>query len=218
MNKAILRADAKALNTKIFASARKIALFKQLDDPELSALLTSDPLQAQVHMQMIMEIGPETLQEYLTKYRPHFSHIAGFRPSGWNYRPAGASKLISASTQPSTIPTTQILHGKAWRTRFGVENLQKQRGSTREVMLFGVPYSEHSSFRELALFLMSLRIERVVPTVNVGSEASRRKMKGWTDKWLGDRVRGGILQIRDENEDDGPIDEWDGKGKREVFW
>lgn len=209
---------AKALNTKIFASARKIHMFKQLDDPELSALLTSDPLQAQVHMQMLMEIGPETLQEYLSGYKPHFSHIVGFRPSGWNYRPAGASKLISANTQPSSVPTTQILHGKAWRTRFGVENLQKQRGSTKEVMCFGVPYSEHSSFRELALFLMSLRIEKVVPTVNVGSETSRRKMKAWTDKWLGDRARGGVLKIRDGDVDGGPIEEWDGKGKREVYW
>lgn len=209
---------AKALNTKIFASARKIQLFKQLDDPELSALLTSDPLQAQVHMQMLMEIGPETLQEYLNGYKAHFSHVVGFRPSGWNYRPAGASKLISANTQPSSIPTTQILHGKAWHTRFGVEHLQKQRGSTKEAMCFGVPYSEHSSFRELALFLMSLRIERVVPTVNVGSEASRRKMKAWTDKWLGDRARGGVLKIRNGDGDERQIEEWDGKGKREVCW
>lgn len=211
-------AIAKALKTKIFASPRKIHVFKQLDDPELAALLTSNPREAQVHMQMLMEIGPDTLQEYLNDYKPHFSHIVGFRPSGWNYRPAGASKLISANTQPSSTPTTQVLHGKAWHTRFGVENLQKQRGSTKEAMCFGVPYSEHSSFRELALFLMALRIERVVPTVNVGSEASRRKMKGWIDKWLGDRARGGILKVRDGNADEGPIDEWDGKGKREVYW
>ena len=211
-------AIAKALNTKIFASASKIRIFKQLDDPELSALLTSDPLEAQVHMQMLMEIRAETLQEYLNGYKPHFSHIAGFRPSGWNYRPTGASKLISANTQPSAIPTAQVLHGKAWRARFGVGDLQRQRGSTREAMCFGVPYSEHSSFRELALFLMALRIERVVPTVNVGSEASRKKMKGWIDKWLGDRAKGGVLKVEDEDESDGPIDEWDGKGMRQVYW
>ena len=211
-------AIAKALNSKIFASASKIRICKQLDDPELSALLTSDPLEAQVHMQSLMEIRPETLQEYLNGYKPHFSHIAGFRPSGWNYRPSGTSKLMSANTQPSAIPTAQVLHGKAWRARFGVGDLQKQRGSTREAMCFGVPYSEHSSFRELALFLMSLRIERVVPTVNVGSEGSRKRMKGWIDKWLGDRAKGGILKVEDEDEDGEPIDEWDGKGMRQVYW
>lgn len=211
-------AIAKALNTKIFATASKIRIFRQLDDPELAALLTSDPLEAQVHMQSLMEIRAETLQEYLGGYKPHFSHIAGFRPSGWNYRPTGASKLLSANTQPSAIPTAQVLHGKAWRARFGVGDLQRQRGSTREVMCFGVPYSEHSSFRELALFLMSLRIERVVPTVNVGSEASRKRMKGWIDKWLGDRAKGGVLKAENEDEGRGPIDEWDGKGMRQVYW
>lgn len=211
-------AIAKALNSKIFASTSKIRMFKQLDDPELSALLTSDPLEAQVHMQSLMEIRAETLQEYLNGYKPHFSHIAGFRPSGWNYRPSGASKLMSANTQPSAVPTTQVLHGKAWRARFGVGDLQRQRGSTREAMCFGVPYSEHSSFRELALFLMSLRIDRVVPTVNVGSEASRKRMKGWIDKWLGDRAKGGILKVEDEDGGGAPIEEWDGKGMRQVYW
>ncbi|PKS06450.1 hypothetical protein jhhlp_007198 [Lomentospora prolificans] len=214
-------AIAKALKSKIFASASKIRMFRLLDDPELSSLLTSDPREAQVHMQMLMEIRAETLQEYLNGYKPHFSRIVGFRPSGWNYRPVGASKLISSNTQPGTVATTQILHGKAWRTRFTVDNLEKQRGSTKEAMCFGVPYSEHSSFRELALFLMSLRIERVIPTVNVGSEASRRKMKGWIDKWLADRAKGGILKPQPEgaNSDAATIQEWDGKGtNRDVWW
>ncbi|SPN96864.1 related to PSO2 - DNA repair protein [Cephalotrichum gorgonifer] len=213
-------AIAKALNTKIFASPAKIRIFKLLDDPELASLLTSDPLEAQVHMQSLMEIRAETLQDYLDGFKPRFSRIVGFRPSGWNYRPTGASKLISANTQPSSAPTTQILHGKAWSTRFRVGDLQKQRGSTKEAMCFGVPYSEHSSFRELAMFLMALRIERVVPTVNVASEASRAKMKAWIDRWLSDRARGGVLRIRVAGADgDGePVEEWDGKGKRDVYW
>ncbi|CAI4216293.1 unnamed protein product [Parascedosporium putredinis] len=214
-------AIAKALNSKIYASASKIQMFKLLDDPELSSLLTSNPLEAQVHMQMLMEIRAETLQEYLNGYKPHFDRIVGFRPSGWNYRPVGASKLISSNTQPGAVATTQVLHSKAWRSRFSANNLEKQRGSTKESMCFGVPYSEHSSFRELAMFLMSLRIERVIPTVNVGSETSRRKMKGWIDKWLSDRAKGGLVKprIEDSGSDSGSIEEWDGKGtRREVYW
>lgn len=214
-------AIAKALNSKIYASASKIQMFKLLDDPELSSLLTSNPLEAQVHMQMLMEIRAETLQEYLNGYKPHFDRIVGFRPSGWNYRPVGASKLISSNTQPGAVATTQVLHSKAWRSRFSANNLEKQRGSTKESMCFGVPYSEHSSFRELAMFLMSLRIERVIPTVNVGSETSRRKMKGWIDKWLSDRAKGGLVKprIEDSESNSGSIEEWDGKGtRREVYW
>lgn len=111
-------AIAKALGSKIFASAGKIKICKQLDDPELTALLTSDPIEAQVHMQMLMEIRAETLQDYLDSYKPHFSRIVGFRPSGWNFRP-GNGKVIGANTPPSSISTQQLLHGKGWRTRLG---------------------------------------------------------------------------------------------------
>ncbi|KEY65974.1 hypothetical protein S7711_06632 [Stachybotrys chartarum IBT 7711] len=214
-------AIAKALGSKIFASPSKIRICKQLDDPELTALLTSDPLEAQVHMQMLMEIRAETLQEYLNSYKPHFSRIVGLRPSGWNFRPANG-KAITANTAPSTIPTQQVLHGKGWRTRFGYRDFVRQRGSTKEAMCIGVPYSEHSSFRELAMFVMSLRIEKVIPTVNVGSEQSRKRMKGWIDRWMAERRKGGLLRPLIEgqdDEDDGKHELWDGKsGKGGSAW
>ncbi|KAM0332857.1 hypothetical protein ACHAPQ_005511 [Fusarium lateritium] len=202
---------AKALKSKIFASPNKIKICKQLDDPELSALLTADPLEAQVHMQMLMEIRAETLQEYLNSYKPYFSRIVGMRPSGWNFRPAG--KSFGANTPPGSIQTQQILHDKNWRTRFGYKDFIPQRGSTKEAMCFGVPYSEHSSFRELAMFVMSLRIEKVVPTVNVGSDQSRKRMKGWIDRWLSERRRAGLVKPLIESKDNKISEEelWDGK-------
>lgn len=206
-------AIAKALRTKIFASPSKIKICKQLGDPELSALLTSNPIEAQVHMQMLMEIRAETLQEYLNGYKPHFSRIVGLRPSGWNFRPTN-SKSVGANTAPSSVPTHQILHGKGWRTRFGAADFVPQRGSTKEAMCFGVPYSEHSSFRELAMFLMSLRIERVIPTVNVGSDQSRKRMKAWIDRWMTERRKCGLIQPLVEGQDDPDntkIALWDGK-------
>ncbi|KAK7753251.1 DNA cross-link repair protein PSO2/SNM1 [Diatrype stigma] len=210
----ICKAIAQALHTKIFASPAKARLCRQLGDPELAALLTDDPRAAQVHMQALAEIRAETLQAYLDGYKPHFTRIVGFRPSGWSFRAPSASTsaiakdngtnitsvgggiiTASANLQPSAVPTTAILHGPAWRPRFSAADLAAQRGSTREAACFGVPYSEHSSFRELALFLMALRVERVVPTVNVGSEPGRRRMKAWTDRWLAERRRGGIVRI-----------------------
>ena len=195
----ICKAIALALKTKIFASPAKIRICQQLGDPELAALLTSNPREAQVHMQMLMEIRAETLAEYLAAYRDHFGRIVGFRPSGWNYRPAGGGRSVSASLQPSSLATTQLLHGPAWRTRFAAPHLVPQRGSGKEAICFGVPYSEHSSFRELALFLMALRIDKVVPTVNVGSEQSRKRMKAWIDRWVGDRRKYGLIRLLEED-------------------
>lgn len=205
----ICKAIALALKTKIYASPAKIRICNQLGDPELAALMTGNPHEAQVHMQMLMELRAETLAEYLDHYRPHFGRVIGLRPSGWNYRPTLANNggngaaQVTSNMAPSAVPTTQILHGAGWRTRFGPRDLVPQQGSSREAMCFGVPYSEHSSFRELMLFIMALRIEKVVPTVNVGSEPSRRRMKGWTDRWLAERRRGGCVRVAREVGDGG---------------
>ncbi|KAK4039301.1 DNA repair metallo-beta-lactamase-domain-containing protein [Parachaetomium inaequale] len=210
-------AIAQALHTKIYASPAKIRMCKQLDDPELSSLLTSNPAEAQVHMQMLMELRAETLAEYLEGYktRGEFARIVGFRPSGWNYRPpSSAGTSIGANLPPTSLPTTQLLHGPGWKTRFAVKDLVPQRGGTKEAMCFGAPYSEHSSFRELALFVMALRIERVVPTVNVGNEASRRRMRGWVDRWVGERRRGGVVTVLGA---DGGEKGDGGKGKGELW-
>lgn len=234
----ICKGIAQALGTRIFAAPAKQKIIAQLGDPELTALLTSDPLAAQVHMQMLMEIRAETLADYLDGYRPHFSRVVGFRPSGWNYRPSpsnggaglaqlqgvagagamGSGKNVTANLPPGSLPTVQLLHGPGWRTRFGKKDLVPQRGSGRESMCFGVPYSEHSSFRELAMFVMSLRIERVVPTVNVGSEQSRRRMKGWIDRWMGERRKGGLVKVlEEEDEQDAERDE-ERAGNKVVMW
>lgn len=78
---------ARALDCKIWAPPGKMRICAALEDPELMSRMTDDPREAQIHMQMLMEIRPETLQEYLQSYKPHFSRVVGFRPSGWNYRP-----------------------------------------------------------------------------------------------------------------------------------
>ncbi|KAK3392939.1 eukaryotic translation initiation factor 3-like protein [Podospora didyma] len=235
----ICKAIALALRTKIYANPAKIRMCQQLDDPELAALMTSNPREAQVHMQMLMELRPDTLAEYLDLHRSHgFGRVIGFRPSGWNYRPSpptansgkgdsGGVAVVGANMPPSSLLSTQLLHGDRWRPRFKVKDMVPQRGSTREAICFGVPYSEHSSFRELALFLMALRVEKVVPTVNVGSEQSRRRMKGWTDRWLAERRRGGLVRVvvnqdgeEEEGEDNKGKKMWDGKDGKGggVYW
>ncbi|EFX03971.1 DNA repair protein pso2 [Grosmannia clavigera kw1407] len=222
-------AIAQALGSKIYASPAKIRIMQQLDDPELAALMTSNPAEAQVHMQMLMEMRAETLATYHETYSAHFSRIVGFRPSGWNYRPSmannetkardgssGAAVAAGAGLAPGSLTTTTLLHGAGWRTRFGMRDLLPQRGSTREAMCFGVPYSEHSSFRELALFVMALRIDKVVPTVNVGSEQSRRRMKAWLDRWMTERRKGGIVDVLSEA--NGSEQETARRDGRQLMW
>lgn len=181
---------ARALDSKIYAPPHKQKICAALEDAELTARLTSDPLAAQVHMQMLMEIRAETLADYLSGYKPHFSRIVGFRPSGWNYRPPTGRFVESPAVQT-------VLHSASWRSRYTMAELVPQRGSTAEAHCFGVPYSEHSSFRELSMFCCALRIDRIIPTVNVGSAKSREKMKGWCDKWAADKKKHGLFPVAD---------------------
>ncbi|KAF4633249.1 hypothetical protein G7Y89_g4878 [Cudoniella acicularis] len=187
---------ARALDCKIWAPPGKMKICAALEDPELMSRMTDDPKEAQIHMQMLMEIRAETLQEYLNIYKPHFSRVVGFRPSGWNYKPPN-----SRFTESPSLST--IIHSPNWQSNYTLQDLVPQRGSTREASCFGVPYSEHSSFRELTMFVCSLRIEKVVPTVNVGSAASRAKMKAWIERWLAERRKNGCLKIgKEEGESD----------------
>jgi DNA cross-link repair 1A protein len=84
---------ARALDCKIWAPAGKRRICAALEDEELMSRMTDDPREAQIHMQMLMEIRPETLLEYLEGFQGHFSRVVGFRPSGWNYRPPN-SRLV----------------------------------------------------------------------------------------------------------------------------
>ena len=56
-------------------------------------------------------------------------------------------------------------------------------------MLYGVPYSEHSSFFELTCFALSLDWVKMIATVNVGSQASRSKITRWIEKWEAEKKR-----------------------------
>lgn len=45
------------------------------------------------------------------------------------------------------------------------------------------------------MFICALRVEKVVPTVNVGSAASRAKMKNWIERWMSERRKNGCIKI-----------------------
>ncbi|KAL4932887.1 uncharacterized protein BDV17DRAFT_279235 [Aspergillus undulatus] len=183
----ICLAIARALKSKIYATPAKKRVVACLEDPELSSLLTDDPLEAQVHMQTLFDIRAETLCDYLDSMKPHFTRVVGFRPTGWTYRPPAGRTLENP-------PVSTVLHSPHWQTPFSVRDLTPQRGSTRESACFGVPYSEHSSFRELTMFCCALRIGRIIPTVNVGSQKSRERMKGWFEKWEAEKRKSGLTE------------------------
>lgn len=69
------------------------------------------------------------------------------------------------------------------------------RGATQKLTLYGVPYSEHSSFFELTSFALSIEWVKMIATVNVGSEKSRGQMGRWFEKWEMERRKSGMVVI-----------------------
>ena len=182
---------ARALHSKIYAPPSKQRIVAALEDAELDALMTKDPRAAQVHMTPLFEIRADTLDDYLKDYFPHFTRAVGFRPSGWNYRPPNSRFLESPSV-------STVLNGENWKSFYSMKDLVPQRGSSSRASCFGVPYSEHSSFRELTMFCCALRIDKIIPTVNVGSAKSREKMKAWCERWAAERKKNGLWKLPDD--------------------
>ena len=87
-----------------------------------------------------------------------------------------------------------VLFSEPWRS--GAAEAREERGGSEKLKVFAVPYSEHSSFRELTMFCCGVEVGRIVPTVGVGSRKKRDEMGAWVEKWERWR-RTGIFTVGD---------------------
>ncbi|KAE9398583.1 DRMBL-domain-containing protein [Gymnopus androsaceus JB14] len=189
----IVKAIAQALQSKIYCDSRKTAILRCQADPELHALLTRNPLEAQVHIVPLGHVNLDKLKEYSEKYKGHFRKVVGFRPTGWTFtQPAGTDQVASIET----------IISRAQRNAFTYSDLHQGRGSSSTLQVYPVPYSEHSSFFELTCFAMSFEWGKMIATVNVGSETSRGKMAKWVEKWEKERRKKGREYVVPSRKDD----------------
>ncbi|KAI0306093.1 DNA repair metallo-beta-lactamase-domain-containing protein [Multifurca ochricompacta] len=183
-------AIAKALQTKVYCDSRKAAILRCQSDPELHGMLTTDPFSANVHLVPLGVVTSDRLKEYIKRWKGYWIKVIAFRPTGWTYSPpAGAG----------TVPSIGSILARPPHCEFTYEQLRPSRGSTSTAQLFGVPYSEHSSFFELTCFALSLDWARMIATVNVESVASRAKIITWIARWEAERKKRppGVVPYRD---------------------
>lgn len=146
---------AKALGVQIHADSHRRRILASLQWPELSERLCSDAGCTMLHVLPMSSLRPEKLKQYLQKFERRYTSVLAFRPTGWTY----SNKI--GNVLDSLKPV-----------------------SKNNITIYGVPYSEHSSFSELQEFVQFLRPEKIIATVNIGSSAHRDRMQSYFRQWL----------------------------------
>ncbi len=137
----IILALAEFFDCKIYADTRKLGILSALQWPELTRRLTDDPCCTPFHIVSMALLSKQKLNDYRASFKGRFTHILGIRPTGWSFSSNSASSSNNSTTPP--IPKIDSL-----------------------ATLWSLPYSEHSSYAELAQFLQRVTFRRVVPTVD----------------------------------------------------
>lgn len=148
-----VQAVAEAANTPAYVEHRRwrviqLAQWGEVQLPDGRPLWSIDKEGCGVWMTALGGLGHDLLKHFLASAKGKFNAIVAFRPTGWSWAPRKMAE-----------------HGSS-ACRVWAEN----DGQTR---IYGVPYSEHSSYPELRALAESLRPKKLIPTVN--SETVRGK-------------------------------------------
>ncbi|RKP24241.1 beta-lactamase-like protein [Syncephalis pseudoplumigaleata] len=183
----VFQAIANAIGSKIYVTEEKQRILACLEDERLASLITTEPSKANVHVVSMNQLNRAWLTGYLDHHREAgFTSLVAFRPTGWSYkskRQKDAGHADSGSDSETADPVSNA--AVRWPcTAYSVQSLQSTKLSS-DIVSYSVPYSEHSSFDELAAFVRSLSIRgKVQPTVNLRNDAAVRKMTHWLGRWM----------------------------------
>ncbi|KAL3051495.1 hypothetical protein OYC64_001693 [Pagothenia borchgrevinki] len=150
----VFLALAEVLGSKVWLSRDKYNIMCCLESEQIKQRITTDLKAAQVHVLPMMHLSFKKLQDYLARFSGKYDQLVAFKPTGWTF----SQKVES------------------------VEDIQPHINGN--ISIYGVPYSEHSSFLEMKRFVQWLQPLKIIPTVNNGSWASRKAMEKCFSEWL----------------------------------
>ncbi len=87
------------------------------------------------------------MQDLLDRYE--FDRVIAFKPTGWTFSKYRKSNFDIKSLQPIYV--------------------------NAKITIIPIPYSEHSSFDELADFVFNIDCEKIIPTVNTRNDNVMQK-------------------------------------------
>lgn len=150
----VFLALAEVLGSKVCLSRDKYNTMCCLESEQVRERITTDWKAARVHVLPMMQISFNKLRDHLARFSQQYDQLVAFKPTGWTF-----SQQVES-----------------------VEDIQPQISGN--VSIYGIPYSEHSSFLEMKRFVQWLQPLKIIPTVNVGSWASRKAMEKCFREWM----------------------------------
>ncbi|XP_022091755.1 DNA cross-link repair 1A protein-like [Acanthaster planci] len=154
----IFIAIAEAVGCKVFVAKDKKNILDCLENSRLQSMLTLDKNATRLHVVTMATLTNQSLKEYLSKFSGRYDAVVAFKPTGWTHSDK----------------------------KTNLQDIKPSRSGP--VSIYGVPYSEHSSYSELRRFVQFIRPNRIIPTVNVGSAASRNAMNEHFKTWLSEEI------------------------------
>nr|XP_046232310.1 DNA cross-link repair 1A protein [Scatophagus argus] len=150
----VFLALAEVLGSKVGLSRDKYNTMLCLESEQVRQRITTDWKAARVHVLPMMQLTFKKLQDYLAHFSSQYDQLVAFKPTGWTF-----SQQVES-----------------------VEDIQPQISGN--ISIYGIPYSEHSSFLEMKRFVQWLQPLKIIATVNNGSWASRKAMEKCFSEWL----------------------------------
>lgn len=203
-------------NLNINSRDDKMDILRSYEDEYLDLVLTDDELGGEnanctVHLVPMTIVGSiSELSNYFNhnNYYQHFERCVGLRPTGWSFQPRYV-KMEDKQPEEPTLDTLFSIMNQSPTFSFiddvlpqvptpRATNTTRDRPDQSLYRIYSVPYSEHSSFRELAYFVVFFNIGDVVPTVNISSSDSINKMMRIIKSWeLARTVKGNPMDVQE---------------------
>ncbi|KAM6390260.1 DNA cross-link repair 1A protein [Pluvialis apricaria] len=150
----VFLAIAEVLGSKASMSRDKYKTLQCLESAAVNSLISVDWEGTLLHVLPMMQINFKGLQDHLNKFSENFDQVLAFKPTGWTYSDSCLSLL---DIKPQT------------------------RG---KITIYGIPYSEHSSYLEMKRFVQWLKPQKIIPTVNIGDWRARSLMEKHFRDWM----------------------------------
>ncbi|KAM6105158.1 DNA cross-link repair 1A protein [Pterocles gutturalis] len=155
----VFLAIAEVLGSKASVSRDKYKTLQCLESAAVDSLISVDWDSTLLHVLPMMQINFKGLQDHLNKFSENFDQVLAFKPTGWTYSDSCLS-LVDIKPQ--------------------------KRG---KITIYGIPYSEHSSYLEMKRFVQWLKPQKIIPTVNAGDWKARSLMEKHFRDWMAEGSR-----------------------------